>query len=388
MNRILRAGTISLAALACLTLVPTSEAGLKDKLKGKLKEKVEQKVEQKTEGVIGEADPTATDSEEASSEKAMAPATTVAEVNTKFDFVPGSKLILYDDFTEDELGEFPHKWKLHTGTVEIAESGGERWLRAAESDGRIRMKVPAGLPEKWTLEFDVMVQPGAWAYTVSGMNGNQSAWIVTFPQVGNTVTFQSGALNAQTAFAGGRDMTGRHHVMLMGKGLSLKVYIDQQRVVNVPEVAVEVGRPEEIELCVRHVEYDAMITNVRFAEGGKTTADFLDEGKLVTYGIHFDTGSDVVKPESAPVLREIAAYMKKNDSAKLTVVGHTDNQGNAKNNLDLSKRRAGAVAKALAELGIAVDRLATDGKGDTEPVAENDQAEGRAANRRVEFTRA
>ena len=131
-----------------------------------------------------------------------------------------------------------------------------------------------------------------------------------------------------------------------------------------------------------------MITNVRFAEGCRPPKDMLAEGKLVTYGIFFKTGSDVVQPESAPVLRQIASYMEANSAVRLLIVGHTDNVGSAESNLDLSKRRAASVAAVLtSEFKIAADRFRTDGKGDTKPVSSNTKPEGRAMNRRVEFSK-
>jgi outer membrane protein OmpA-like peptidoglycan-associated protein len=131
-----------------------------------------------------------------------------------------------------------------------------------------------------------------------------------------------------------------------------------------------------------------MIANVRFAEGCRPAKDMLAEGKLVTHGIHFATGSDVVLPESAPVLRQVAAYLEANAAVKLMITGHTDNVGAAASNLDLSKRRAASVAKVLvAEFKIAADRFQTDGKGDTRAMASNTKPEGRAMNRRVEFAK-
>ena len=91
-------------------------------------------------------------------------------------------------------------------------------------------------------------------------------------------------------------------------------------------------------------------------------------------------------PESAPILRQVAAWMEKHPEAKLKITGHTDNVGSGPSNLDLSKRRAGSVAKALSDgFAIASDRFATDGKGDTQALASNAKPEGRAMNRRVEF---
>ena len=131
-----------------------------------------------------------------------------------------------------------------------------------------------------------------------------------------------------------------------------------------------------------------MITNVRFAEGNKPVADPFANGALVTYGIYFDSGSDVVKAESAPVLRQIAAYMEKNTAVKVQIVGHTDSQGTKDGNLDLSKRRAASVAGVLStQFKLGADRFQTNGLGDTKPISSNDTSEGRAANRRVEFTK-
>lgn len=112
------------------------------------------------------------------------------------------------------------------------------------------------------------------------------------------------------------------------------------------------------------------------------------EKRAVTYGIYFDFNKDTLKPESAPVLKEIADAMSHNPDWKLTVEGHTDNIGGDPYNLDLSKRRAAAVKQALvSQYNIAGDRLLTNGFGASRPVAPNDTLEGRARNRRVELVR-
>jgi outer membrane protein OmpA-like peptidoglycan-associated protein len=112
------------------------------------------------------------------------------------------------------------------------------------------------------------------------------------------------------------------------------------------------------------------------------------EKRAVTYGIYFDFNKDTLKPESAPVLKEIADAMTRNPDWKLTVEGHTDNIGGNPYNLDLSKRRAAAVKQALvSQYNIAGDRLLTNGFGASRPVAPNDTLEGRARNRRVELVR-
>jgi outer membrane protein OmpA-like peptidoglycan-associated protein len=114
----------------------------------------------------------------------------------------------------------------------------------------------------------------------------------------------------------------------------------------------------------------------------------VEDKRAVTYGIYFDFNKDTLKPESEPVLKEIAEAMTSHPDWKLTVEGHTDNIGGDAYNLDLSKRRAAAVKQALVtQYNIAPDRLLTGGFGASRPVETNDTLEGRARNRRVELVR-
>jgi outer membrane protein OmpA-like peptidoglycan-associated protein len=116
--------------------------------------------------------------------------------------------------------------------------------------------------------------------------------------------------------------------------------------------------------------------------------DLEEKKKVEIYGIYFDFASDHLKPESTPVLDEIAQVMEKHPDWRLSVSGHTDNVGGDAYNFDLSKRRAAAVKQALVtRYHIAADRLTTDGYGSVRPVDINDTLEGRARNRRVELMR-
>lgn len=113
-----------------------------------------------------------------------------------------------------------------------------------------------------------------------------------------------------------------------------------------------------------------------------------ESGRAEVHGIYFDFGSATIKPESEPVLKEIADAMAKNPSWTLRIEGHTDNIGSDPSNLDLSKRRAEAVKQALATRYHAdAARLTTAGFGATRPKEPNATAEGRARNRRVELVR-
>jgi len=98
--------------------------------------------------------------------------------------------------------------------------------------------------------------------------------------------------------------------------------------------------------------------------------------------------SDKIKQQSYGVIKDIASVLKDNSSDNVKIIGHTDSDGNAGDNLSLSKRRAEAVkAELVKDFGIDPSRIQTDGKGASEPIASNTTAEGKANNRRVEFVK-
>jgi len=127
---------------------------------------------------------------------------------------------------------------------------------------------------------------------------------------------------------------------------------------------------------------------VSFPTANEVEQQLAQDKRADVYGIYFNFASDELRPESEPVLREIAAALQAHPDWKLTVNGHTDNIGGDASNLDLSHRRAVAVRKALAErFQVDASRLLTDGFGASQPKASNDTAGGRALNRRVELVR-
>jgi outer membrane protein OmpA-like peptidoglycan-associated protein len=122
--------------------------------------------------------------------------------------------------------------------------------------------------------------------------------------------------------------------------------------------------------------------------GQQIEQELKQKGQAEVYGIYFDFASDKIKPESEPVLREIADALNHNTAWKLRVEGHTDNIGGDQYNLELSQRRAEAVKLALVtRYHIAATRLTPQGFGATRPKEPNDTLAGRARNRRVELVR-
>lgn len=112
------------------------------------------------------------------------------------------------------------------------------------------------------------------------------------------------------------------------------------------------------------------------------------DGKVALYGILFDVGKSVIKPESAEALKQITDYLTANPTVKIYVVGHTDNTGLFAGNIALSKARAKAVKDYLVTKGkIAATRLSSDGVASLCPVATNATEDGKALNRRVEIVK-
>lgn len=110
------------------------------------------------------------------------------------------------------------------------------------------------------------------------------------------------------------------------------------------------------------------------------------EGIKVTFdsGILFDFDSDALREAARANLSEFAESMKEFEETNILVVGHTDSKGSEEYNQNLSDRRAESATSYLIQRGLDASRIRSVGRGETEPVASNETAEGRQQNRRVE----
>jgi OmpA-OmpF porin, OOP family len=183
-------------------------------------------------------------------------------------------------------------------------------------------------------------------------------------------------------------MTTKQRISIWMQKQRLRLYIDDAKILDLPRLLPPGLTCNKLEFgSVSYEGNNSLITNVRIAYGAPDTRNkLLTLGKLVTYGITFDVNSDKVKAESYGTLKDIASVLKDNPDVKVKIIGHTDGDGDAAKNLDLSKRRAASVKKELTStFGIDGSRMETDGKGKTEPIAPNDTPANKAQNRRVEF---
>ena len=300
-----------------------------------------------------------------------------------YDFKPGDRILYASDFSGDEVGDFPKSLEFKGGGMETVEWQGSRWLRAGVGSD-FSIVLPEVLPERFTLEFDYSMSPGG---EVSIYPGDDQQRRVAFDADGSaSLRNDIAGVSGLGKLEGGKpDVLRRARVMADGK--YVKVYLDDARVMNVPNA--DLGRSKKIRFTTTLGSERSLFGNFRVAAGGKKLYDALAaKGRVATQGIYFDTGSDRIRPESTPTLKEIGAMLKDHPDLKLTIEGHTDNVGAAAANQALSEKRAAAVRQFLID-SYQVDggRLAAKGLGATKPAAGNDTPEGRQQNRRVELVK-
>ena len=329
---------------------------------------------------------------------------------SKYDFIPGEKVIFYDDFSQDAVGDFPALWNTN-GSAEVVTTNlfPGNWMKYV-MDQCVWTDELLKLPENYTIEFDVI--------PIGGLEGpGMSGWHMKLMQAKNAKAWDGGSAPGQGGFEFKVEYFGRpsyhtwlygteceqlklsgyvdgdqykekinqkYHISIWVQKSRIRLYQDQNKIVDLPK-AFPTGciKPDRLRF-----EYGAaMISNVRIAVGAPDMRNkLMTEGKLITYGIYFDVNKDVVKPESYGTLKEIAAILNEVPDVKVKIVGHTDADGADAANLDLSKRRAASVKNELVKsFGVNGDRLVTDGAGESQPVAANDTPANKALNRRVEF---
>jgi OmpA-OmpF porin, OOP family len=305
-----------------------------------------------------------------------------------YDFVPGDQIIFDDDFTKDPDGEFPAHWKLEEGQGVVNKVEGQpafvltqgNYVKVAP-----RMKAATYLPAAFTLEFDFYVKPDSTQRLLVNLDPENTRRVVFGPDP-HTEGLEK---DLEGSYRGDPEQFASkwHHAALSFQNSQIKAYIDQYRVLVVPDAGF---KPTAVEFdAATEPDNEVMFTNVRLASGGgaNVLSKLTTDGKLVTHGILFDVNQSTVKPPSMGTIAEIVKVLKANPALKVEIGGHTDADGDAAKNLALSQARADAVKKVLVEQGIDAGRITTKGYGSTKPIDKNDSPEGKANNRRVEFTK-
>jgi OmpA-OmpF porin, OOP family len=309
----------------------------------------------------------------------------------KSTFVPGEKTIFYDDFTDMTADDAPPHFKIRGAAPELKAAGNIRQLTVTQR-GSIFPNLTA-LPKNFTYEAEIKMEPTsrALAHLILLAKGKQIlVWSTTAMPKEVDLAVQLKAPYQDL----GRKRTAANwaepaKIALWVQNGRVRIFVNGEKQLDFNQV--DLPAIDQVEMA--HDFYGANQSigyrMVRFAE---STPDFsqmiTSSGRYVTHGILFDTDSDRLKSESAPVIQGIAKGLETNPNLKLLIEGHTDSVGNAAHNLDLSKRRAEAVKAVLAaQFSVDTARLTTAGLGSTKPSDSNDTPQGRSQNRRVELVK-
>jgi outer membrane protein OmpA-like peptidoglycan-associated protein len=327
------------------------------------------------------------------------------EVYSKFDFVPGDNQIFFDDYANDFIGDFPSNWNTNgTGEVVTIGTSDQKWMELKPGYGITFIPDVPDLPEEYTIEFDLMAR-GLDRLTTStavlkvGVSDNKSfKWgnfatvDIPFCQYSPVGFFVRNGGDINNNIEGDiRDkVLGQPHISIAVNKQRFRLWVDEGKYVDIPRMIPAGINPTTLKFELRQFKDGKerlFIGNLRVAEGGvDLRRKLVTEGKISTNGILFDSGSDNLLPQSMGIIRQISQVLSQESGMRLRIVGHTDSDGTDATNRDLSKRRAQAVKNALVSIyNIDQNRLQADGKGEAQPVADNNTLEGKAQNRRVEF---
>lgn len=406
--------------------------GLVNKVKNKTKQRIDNKIDKEIDKSLDEIEGkkktgTSKDPAPAAPSEKKSEAKEVAQDNApksfkKYDFIPGDQILYYDAFEGEAMAELPTNWNTSgTGEVTTLDKFPGNWLRVHKPFIYLSAN-EKDFGENFTIEFDVILdlKNNGWGFPefyfgifstrdepktdnkflkehkkyasvvttiLPGGHRNSRARVNSYNE---TRSHFSGDPKAYDAL---EDYYGKPaHIAIQVQKERFRLWINEEKLFDVPK-GVPLGHiMNQIYFEIGHTnykedQYAIYISNIKVATGKPDTRHKLvEEGKFSTTGILFDFQSAVIKPESYAVVKEIATVLKENPAIRVKVVGHTSSDGDDKANMELSEKRAGAVKDLLVtEFGIDAGRLETEGKGETQPVADNKTKEGKVLNRRVEF---
>jgi outer membrane protein OmpA-like peptidoglycan-associated protein len=340
-------------------------------------------------------------------------ASNTMEVYSKFDFVPGDKILYFDDFANDFIGDFPAKWNTNgSGEVVTVSSSPQKWLKLLQGYGILYIPDVPQLPEDYTIEFDLLTRGidqqtnstsqltvhlsndegfgdgthYVWAAIPLGQYSAFDIWVRNYSP-GKGTEINSG-IKADIR----EDIMNIPHISIAVNGQRFRLWVNENKYVDIPRFIPEGSNLSTLKFNLNHLKdgkENLFITNLKVAQGGvDLRRKLLSEGSVSTNGILFDSGSANIQPQSMGIILQISQVLQQESGMKLMIEGHTDADGAEDANLSLSQKRAEAVKNALVNIySVDPGRLQTIGKGESVPVGDNNTADGKAENRRVVFNK-
>jgi outer membrane protein OmpA-like peptidoglycan-associated protein len=312
---------------------------------------------------------------------------------SNYDFVSGEKTLFEDNFLYPKNEKPLGKWQLLGGKVSLVEMNDEKYMSVDEYYSKVKPVLFGAkqLPDSFSIEYDTWLDngydgnPGIEIQLLNGDNmvnitPNKHSLSVFYP-----VSQTESKENPEAYFGENKFYDRWVHISISVYKKQLNVYLDQYKMISLPDCHL---KPLSI-LVTGNTSNNMkiLLKNFRVATGFPQKVK-LDNGKFITRAIKFDVNKAIIKPESLPVLKMIQQFLNDNATTNFEIGGHTDSDGDDAYNLKLSQQRADAVKDRLVKMGVAASRLSSTGYGETKPVGPNTTAEGKANNRRVEFTKA
>lgn len=380
------------------------------------------KIKQKAEQAVNKAIDKKSDNEPAAKEETAAadnngaapkPSDTEkkdVKVYSKFDFVPGSSILYFDNFEKDNIGEAPLGWLTTTSAETVTIDGLEgKWLQLGSTSSKhlVRSK-KQGWGNNFTVEFDLLIVKDSYDPRIDFALINTGGNLVTDEhnlQSGKNVLYVSTILgdggkqsrvslyNTDNINKAISDRMSENltygssapvHVSMCVQGKRFRFWWNEKKIFDLQAVN-EDFLPNQFGFNFGSVGgCNYYVSNFRIAKDVPDTRAQFEEGKLIS-NLLFYSGKAELKPESMGALLDVSKVLK-DATAPVKIVGHTDADGDDAANMKLSQQRADAVKQILvSQYNIDESKLTTEGRGETQPIADNNNAEGKAQNRRVEF---
>lgn len=341
---------------------------------------------------------------------------------SRFDFIPGEQILYVNQFDTDPTGELPIGWQTN-GSGEVVHWQERKWVKLLQNAIFLTDNTQS-FSDNFTAEFDLFLD---FRYRDALFPSLSFGLLSTGRDLPNSPAALQNILrhpllavdlgpgmeqNSWTRLAGfneGSDyfnsgekpfkpleqmLRQTIHVSMQVQKGRFRVWLNEHKLFDVPQAIPPGTIMNQLFFRVFESSYTndqiaVYVTGLKVARGlADNRHKLMTEGRFSTTGILFDVNSAVIRPASAGALAEIAGILKANPGLRVRIIGHTDADGNEADNLRLSRQRSEAVKqKLVADYGVDAGLLTTDGKGEAEPVADNQTREGKARNRRVEFIR-
>lgn len=329
------------------------------------------------------------------------------QVYSKFDFVPGNTIMYFDNFDKDNVGETPEGW-LTNKSAEVVEIEGlqGKWLKLAPvSSSHISRNKKQSWGNNFTIEFDIlMVKEGydprlgiSLINTEGKMVTDETMLIGLRPALQfDGIVVKGGSSRISLTNKDARTVSDNMseelnyentvpvHISICVQGKRFRMWWNEKKLFDMPAIN-ESLMPNQFGFMFGSVGgSDFYVSNIRVAKDVPDTRAKFEEGKLIS-NLLFFTGTSQLRPESMGALLDVSKVIK-TGTEPVKIVGHTDSDGEDAANIKLSQERAETVKQILVkQYGVEADKLTTEGRGETQPLADNGSAEGKAQNRRVEF---